>query len=499
MATPQLISDSTALALAETKDRQAGVRLAVRTSCYSVFKHSRLVLGVFLTVFVASIAVAIFRPSHWLVSTKVLVKLGETLQLAPSEAPSRSINLPLSQEVVKTEADIVKSYVVVDEAMKRLGIQPEEGTSWAEFIDAIQQGLTVTPNPGQNDIQINFIGKDPKRAARLVNMVTDVYIEHHNAVYGKNGVKRFYDRQLKKLEKQMKRSQERLRAFLAKNNMVDIDQESHLLQADILEQDKALKAHRAKIAGTQHKLKEVENEISSTPEQIAFSEEYLSNPTVLAFKAKLADLEVQRIQLLELYVPTDRRVTDVEEQIGNLKDKLKGEELRILNKKTLRHNDLYAELQRNKLSLQTLLADANAREPSMVDRLDVSRERLSDLRNKRYAVDNLKQEADQKQYSYDLYWKKQEEARITEAMSDRSMVDVSIVDRATPPITPLNPWWLPPILGLVGGLALGAVTAIAVEYLSRRLRFEEEVEKYLELPVLAVIPDLQTVPAVVES
>ncbi len=498
MATPQILTDPAAMVADRPDQRQAAVRLAVRTSFYSIFKHSRLVIGVFLTVFLASIAVAIFRPSHWLVATKVLVKLGETLQLAPSEAPSRSFNLPLSQEVVKTEADIVKSYVVVDEAMRRLGIQPEEGTSWAEFIDAIQQGLTVTPNPGQNDIQINFIGKDPKRASRLVNMVTDVYIEHHNAVYARGGVKHFYDRQLKRLEKQMKRSQERLRRYLAKNNLNDLDQEAHLLQIDVLEQDKALKAHRAKIAATRRKLQEVQSQIASTPEQIAFAEEYLSNPTVLSFKAKLAELEVQRIQLLELYVPTDRKVADVEEQITNLTTRLKAEQVRILNKQTMRRNDLYAELQRNLLSLQTLIADSLAREPSMVDRLEVSRVRLDDLRNKRFTVDNLKQEAEQKQYSYDLYWKKQEEARITEAMTDRSMVDVSIVDRATPPLTPLNPWWLPPILGFFGGLALASVTAIAVEYLSRRLRFEEEVEKYLELPVLAVIPDLYAVPVGIE-
>jgi capsular polysaccharide biosynthesis protein len=54
---------------------------------------------------------------------------------------------------------------------------------------------------------------------------------------------------------------------------------------------------------------------------------------------------------------------------------------------------------------------------------------------------------------------------------------------------------LPLALGLVGGLALAAVTAIAVEFLNRRLRFEEEVERYLELPVLAVIPDLDATPA----
>jgi uncharacterized protein involved in exopolysaccharide biosynthesis len=135
----------------------------------------------------------------------------------------------------------------------------------------------------------------------------------------------------------------------------------------------------------------------------------------------------------------------------------------------------------------------------MADRLEASRARLLDLGNQRYTIDNLKQEADQKQYSYDLYWKKQEEARVTEAMRDQSMVNVSVVDRAIPPLEPINGVLLPLLLGIVGGLALATATAVAVEYLNRRLRFEEEVERYLELPVLAVIPDLDAVPDVAKS
>src|SRR5262249_50043199 len=141
----------------------------------------------------------------------------------------------------------------------------------------------------------------------------------------------------------------------------------------------------------------------------------------------------------------------------------------------------------------------NARAPAMSERLKVSRERLAELGNKRFVLDNLKQEAEQRQYSYDLYWKKQEEARITEAMRDESMVNVSVVDRAVPPIGGLNGIILPLLLGMVGGLALASAMAAAVEYINRRLRFEEEIERYLELPVLAVIPDLDTVPDVAKS
>ena len=102
--------------------------VAVRSILYAVFKHRRLVLGILALVFLGSAAAAFLRPRTWLASSKVLVKLGETVQLAPAEAPSRSVYLPLNQDVVKTEADIIKSQVVISEAVKRLGIEPEPGT-----------------------------------------------------------------------------------------------------------------------------------------------------------------------------------------------------------------------------------------------------------------------------------------------------------------------------------------------------------------------------------
>ena len=68
-----------------------------------------------------------------------------------------------------------------------------------------------------------------------------------------------------------------------------------------------------------------------------------------------------------------------------------------------------------------------------------------------------------------------------------------------PPLEPQNGVLLPLLLGILGGLALSTSTAVAVEFLSRRLRFEEEVERYLELPVLAVIPDLEAPPDLVPA
>lgn len=492
MATLQTLPDQTTL-LTTAPGRGSASTLAVRSLLYAIFKHQRLVLGVFLAVFLGSVVAAIVRPSTWLAQSKVLVKIGETVQLAPAEAPSRSMHMPLNQEVVKTEADIVRSYEVVAAAVKKLGIQPESGTE-AELVAGLQQGLSVMPQPGTNTLQISFVGKNPEKAARFVNTVTDFYIEHHNRVYRREGLNDFYGTQLRLLETQMKEAQDRLRLFLRDNGIIDAEQEIRILNQDVIEQEKSLKSHRAKILATQRKITEIDDQLGKTPQQIPFAEEYLSNPTQLTFKNKLAELEVERIRLLERYQPTDRMVQDIEQQIANLKTRTGAESPRILNKQTIRHNELYGELQRTRVSLGSLLADAQAREPTLASRLESSKQRLADLRDKQFAVANLMQEAEQKKYAYDTYFKKQEEARITEAMTDQSVVNVSVLDRAMPPIRPQNGVLLPLLLGIMGGLALSTSMAVAVEFLSRRLRFEEEVERYLELPVLAVIPDLETTP-----
>jgi uncharacterized protein involved in exopolysaccharide biosynthesis len=292
----------------------------------------------------------------------------------------------------------------------------------------------------------------------------------------------------------MKDAQERLRVYLRDNGIIDAEQELRLLNQDVMEQEKSLKTHRAKILATQRKLTQIEEQLAKTPEQVQFAEEYLSNPTQLTFKNKQAELEVERIRLLERYQPGDRMIQDVEQQIANLKNRTGAESPRILNKQTIRRNELYGELERTRITLRSMLADAQAREPSLASRVDLSKQRLTDLRDKQFTIANLQQEAEQKRYAFDTYFKKQEEARITEAMTDQSVVNVSVLDPAVPPLEPRNGVLLPLLLGIMGGLALSTTMAVAVEFLSRRLRFEEEVERYLELPVLAVIPDLETTP-----
>ena len=237
-------------------------------------------------------------------------------------------------------------------------------------------------------------------------------------------------------------------------------------------------------------------QLGRTPSHVPYSEEYRANPTIQTFKDRLAGLEIERYQALQRYQPDDRHIRDKEEEIANVRARLREEKDRVLNVETLQENSIYRELQRNQLTIEAALADLRERAAPMAEHVTELKKRVHQLRDQRFMINNLKQVADEKAYAFDLYWRKQEEARISEAMKTQSIVNVTVVERATAPLEPENGLLMPLLIGLMSGLLVGAGMAIAVEYLNRRLRFEEEVERYLELPVLAVIPELHTAPDV---
>jgi uncharacterized protein involved in exopolysaccharide biosynthesis len=490
MATLQTLPDATTVL---PQQPSGGVTtLAVRSVFYAVFKHGRLVIGVFLLIFLAAAVTAVIRPTTWRANTKVLVKLGETVQLAPAETPSRSVSGPLNPEVVKTEAEIVKSSEVIRRALEQVGITPEPDVSVDEMVARMQAVLTVTPLPGSNMLQISYVGRSPERSSRMVNAITDEYLDHHSRVYRNTGMHTFYLQQLQILRAEMKNAQRRLRDYLKREGIVDVDQEIEILNKDVIEQERTIRSFHAKVTGTGRKLEQVREQMGQLPTHIPFTEEYVPNPTLQTFKNKLAEIEIERARLVQSYLPDDRHVTDKDEEIANIRGRMRGEKERVLSNQSMRTNEMRNELQRNAFALEVLVADLGAREPSLRARFSASKKRLRELRDKRFTVANLKQDAEQRAYAFDLYRKRREEARIQEAMTNQSMINIAVVEHATPPLTPENGLLVPLLLGVIGGLALGAGMALSVEYVNRTVRFEEEAERHLELPVLAVIPDLET-------
>ena len=90
--------------------------------------------------------------------------------------------------------------------------------------------------------------------------------------------------------------------------------------------------------------------------------------------------------------------------------------------------------------------------------------------------------------NYLLYVKKQEEARMADALDQRGIVNVALAEQ---PIAPVLPAWST-LSVLLGGLAVagvaGAGAAFTTDYLDPAFRTPDDVLMFLNTPVLASLP-----------
>ena len=94
--------------------------------------------------------------------------------------------------------------------------------------------------------------------------------------------------------------------------------------------------------------------------------------------------------------------------------------------------------------------------------------------------------------NYQLYLKKMEEARISNAMDSQKLANISVVDPALPPLKPVKPKIL---LNIILSILLGGFASIglafSLEYFSHTFNKPEEVEQQASLKVLAAIPSIK--------
>ena len=89
------------------------------------------------------------------------------------------------------------------------------------------------------------------------------------------------------------------------------------------------------------------------------------------------------------------------------------------------------------------------------------------------------------QESYLLYVKKQEEARMDDALDERGIVNVAIAERPVAPALPVWSAWTVLAIGLVAAGAAGTGAAFAADYVDPAFRTPDDVLVYLNAPVLA--------------
>jgi len=257
----------------------------------------------------------------------------------------------------------------------------------------------------------------------------------------------------------------------------------------------ALEQTRSAIAETDQRIHSLEQQATLTPPRQTTALRKTDNPELQqTLKATLLNLELKRSDLLAKYEPTYRPVVEVEKQIAETRAAIAAAEAAPIRDETTDVNPaqqwILGELEKAKADLRTLKARAAA----MTEIVRNYKEDARLLDEHSLLQQDLLRAQKVNEQNYLLYVQKREEARISDALDARHILNVSI---AQPPTLPLLPKHSP-LLYAVAGVFLASTVSVglvaAVERLDNSFRTPDEVEGYLQIQVLGAVP-ATTMPA----
>jgi len=323
--------------------------------------------------------------------------------------------------------------------------------------------------------------------------VVDEYLAYHASIHGNKGLPRFYDEQQRLLEQRMRKAEDVLATFSRDNNIVSPKEELLSSVRTINEVGAALRDVSTNILGTEERVRAIREQIAEQPEVVKRSQYLEVNPVITQLSTQLVDRQVDRVTLLQKYTEEDRHVRDNANEIAELTAQINREVQErptVIAHQLLRVNSVREERVRTLLDLESSLKDQRARQATLEDELSRANRRLMALQGKSLEYDRLDQELRMRRETYDLYVKREQEARLSNAMDEQKLVNVDVVQRPALPLPRADTQGASIALLVVAGLVLAVAAAFAREYMTRSLRTEYDVGRHLGLPLLGSIGDV---------
>jgi succinoglycan biosynthesis transport protein ExoP len=318
-------------------------------------------------------------------------------------------------------------------------------------------------------------------------------------VHRSSGAATFFENELSRQKEKVLKAEGALAEFVERERIVVPEDQIRWAVKDAIRYRDVLRTQSNKISVAERNLSIMKKQLADQPERI-FADSERINPEAQLLTTKLGELEAKRANAKQLYTDEDRTVSDLDGEIGMLKSRLALAKASngIPGRERMSANPIREVLQQEILHHERNLFDLRERVkalPSFLDNWKEQNEELAiDLRKKTIELASLEQDVSSARESYRLFERKQDEARISEALDKEGIVNVSVLDPASLPMKPFNQ--MSPIMivaALIAGIGLGVGSAVGIEFLGRNFKLEEQVEQHLELPVFAVIPDISEI------
>jgi uncharacterized protein involved in exopolysaccharide biosynthesis len=469
------------------------------------FRRRRLIVTTFIVIFLTGVLIAFFLPAQYESQMKILVRRERAdTMVSPTREPAYELHTSVTGEELESEAELLKSRDLLTKVVVACNLQESSSKSFWTSLWGVESSkearigqaalklgrkLTVEPIKRTDFISVTYKARNPELAAQVLNTLSTLYLDKHLALRRAPGAFEFFNKQAEGYRKNLEKTETELANFSRKEGVVSPPLQKEIRVRRLAEFEAALQEARANVAQTQRRIGTLEAQLASLPSRHTTQVRTSDNPQLMqTMKGTLLELELKRAQLLAKYDPSYRLVQDVESQIATARESIAAAEKAPLRDEITDRDPTYDALRAELARSKTELAGLEARSAAMTDLVRDYQAQTQRLDRTEIVHQDLVRAAKGQEENYLLYLRKQEEARISDALDRQRISNVVVAEAATVPLEPKSNWLLVVVLAGLLACVTSTILAFAVDYWDPSFRTPEEVQSFLGSPVLAAIP-----------
>ncbi len=384
-----------------------------------------------------------------------------------------------------TDAEILKSRNVVLPVIAATEEKDEDG-KLPDYEGYVKKHIVTKPYKDTEILEVDVTGKDPETAQRANNLIIKGFMNRLTELSHdeQKRTREFLEQRLGASKEELGNAEDKLQQYQSANKMYSTDDQMKQLTDKLNIVDKAKAENQLDLETAQAGLKSVNEQLSSAGVAIADS------PAIQQYKTQLAQLEATKASYVGKYTDEHPKMQEINNQINSAKASLDEEISNIVSQQAPSSNTVQQGLLANKFKDEAAIAVAQSKKTAL-DQMDAQNDAIiASLPEKEQGFVRVKRDADVANEIYVMLAKRLEEAKVAEVMVPN---EVQVVDWGTLPEKPIKPRkvLIMAIMTLLG-LIVGMGTVIIQSLMYRKIRTAEDVEKELGLPVLGMIPDINT-------
>ena len=491
-----------------SQDGSVPLSLRLREALTPVFRQRHAAAFAFLALFLSSALALALRPTVYEAQMKFLVNRERVDPvLSPADTPAPFVSNDVSDTEINSEVELLHSRdllerVVIECNLHRLhesslwsalfgsAREPDTAAGIPSAVNDLESQLSIQHVKMTNLIKVTYRSRDPRLAADVLDKVASLYLEKHLAVRRPRGAFAFFQQQVNRYNKELETARSSLTDFTRIAGIVSARQEKESALARRAEFEAQFQGEQAAIAQTRERLLTLEKQLASSPARMTTAVRVSNNSLHLdTLKTTVVSLELKHTELLGKFDPGYPPVQEIAKQIAQtraaIEDAVRQPNREETSDRNPTHEWLESEFARTRAEFNSL----KARTVATARSVSAYSARARALEEQEARQEELARQVKTAEENFLLYTRKQEEARISDALDRERIVNVAISEAAAVPALPASPRW--PFLlsiALLISAVFAVITTFVLDRMDPTLRTPEEVEASLEVPVLAAFP-----------